>query len=149
MGMNYAENIIYILAGLPDFLRKPMLKRRLEEFFLMSKEEKEEVIENVLKALPEINAQTLRKIIMTWIEVLNQFNEEQRIEIFRLYAFILPTYINNIDLSLLIDIFNKLDGNIKENIARDIRKSIEILDNERKYKLLSSLSADIKLLIDL
>ncbi len=147
--MNYAENIIYILAGLPDFLRKPMLKRRLEEFFLMSKEEKEEVIENVLKALPEINAQTLRKIVMTWVEVLNQFNEEQRIEIFRLYAFILPTYINNIDLALLIDIFNKLDGNIRENIAKDIRKSIEILDNERKDKLLSSLSADIKLLIGL
>ncbi len=147
--MNYAENIIYILAGLPDFLRKPMLKRRLEEFFLMSKEEKEEVIENVLKALPEINTQTLRKIVMTWVEVLNQFNEEQRIEIFRLYAFILPTYINNIDLALLIDIFNKLDGNIRETIAKDIRKSIEILDNERKDKLLSSLSADVKLLIGL
>jgi hypothetical protein len=30
---NYAGNIIVVLANLPDFLRTPILKKRMVEFF--------------------------------------------------------------------------------------------------------------------
>ena len=36
---NYAGNIIINLASLPDFLRKPILKKRMIEFFSMSDSE--------------------------------------------------------------------------------------------------------------
>ena len=36
-----AGNIIQILANLPDFLRKPMLQKRLTEFFDMAPAEKQ------------------------------------------------------------------------------------------------------------
>ena len=42
---NFAGNIIINLASLPDFLRKPILKKRLTEFFSMDEHEKNEIIE--------------------------------------------------------------------------------------------------------
>ena len=49
---NYAGNIIINLASLPDFLRKPILKKRMTEFFSMSEPEKSEIINNALDAGP-------------------------------------------------------------------------------------------------
>ena len=37
---NHAGNIIIILANLPDFIRTPILKKRMTEFFSMPDSEK-------------------------------------------------------------------------------------------------------------
>jgi len=47
---NYAGNIIVILANLPDFLRKPILKKRMSEFYSMPDQEQNVLIENALEA---------------------------------------------------------------------------------------------------
>lgn len=46
---NYAGNIIIVLASLPDFLRKPILKKRLDEFFTLSAPDRLEIINNALE----------------------------------------------------------------------------------------------------
>ena len=51
---NYAGNIIINLASLPDFLRKPILKKRMIEFFSMSEPDKSEIVNNALDAGPTI-----------------------------------------------------------------------------------------------
>ena len=51
---NYAGNIIVVLANLPDFLRTPILKKRMVEFFAMSDPEKKQLINNALEAGPAI-----------------------------------------------------------------------------------------------
>ena len=51
---NYAGNIIIILANLPDFLRTPILKKRMMEFFSMTVNEQDEIINNALEAGPTI-----------------------------------------------------------------------------------------------
>ena len=50
---NYAGNIIVNLANLPEFLRKPILQKRLAEFFSMSDEDKKEIINKVSKNFDE------------------------------------------------------------------------------------------------
>ena len=49
---NFAGNIIVNLASLPDFLRTPILKKRMTEFFSKNDEEKAEIIVNALNAGP-------------------------------------------------------------------------------------------------
>ena len=51
---NYAGNIIVVLANLPDFLRTPILKKRMVEFFAMSDPEKKQLVINALEAGPTI-----------------------------------------------------------------------------------------------
>ena len=54
VGENFAGNIIVNLASLPDFLRNPILKKRMVEFFSLSEPERKEVINNALEAGPTI-----------------------------------------------------------------------------------------------
>ncbi|MEM4192979.1 MAG: hypothetical protein QXR04_03485, partial [Candidatus Nitrosocaldus sp.] len=75
---NYAGNIIYILAGLPEFLRKPMMRNRLNEFFTLQDEDKVEMIRNVVDALPSMDMGTVAKLFKTWLELLHEFGDDKR-----------------------------------------------------------------------
>ena len=82
---NYAGNIIINLASLPDFLRKPILKKRMTEFFSMSDSEKSEIINNALEAGPTIPFPNFSKLFKTWLEVLCAISEENRQDMFSNY----------------------------------------------------------------
>ena len=43
-----AGNVIQILANIPDFLRRPILQRKLEEFYSMADDDKHETISLIL-----------------------------------------------------------------------------------------------------
>lgn len=75
---NYAGNIIVILANLPDFLRTPILKKRILEFFSMTESDRREIINNALEAGPTIPFPNFSKLFKTWLEVLTTVTEEQR-----------------------------------------------------------------------
>lgn len=77
-----AGNIIQILANLPEFLRKPMLQKRLSEFFDMAEQERQETIALALAAAPTIDPQKLSVLVKTWLEVLAGFDAEKRTAIF-------------------------------------------------------------------
>ena len=82
---NFAGNIIVNLASLPDFLRTPILKKRMMEFFSMSNSEKEEIIINALEAGPTIPFPNFAKLFKTWLEVLCTVTEENRCDMFANY----------------------------------------------------------------
>lgn len=143
---NYAQNIISILAGLPEFLRKTMLKSRLEEFFNMSKEEKIEIINNVLDALPTIEQDILRRLTKTWLEVLDTFGNEKREEIFTIYATLLSNRdISKLDIEGLIKVLDELNTNVRENTLNSIRSVLNKLEN--REVILSRLPTKVKSLL--
>ena len=82
---NHAGNIIVNLAGLPEFLRKPILHKRLSEFFSMNQEDKKEIINNALQAGPTIPFDKFSTLFKTWLEILCNLSEEQRITMFSSY----------------------------------------------------------------
>jgi hypothetical protein len=81
-----AGNIIQILANLPDFLRKPMLQKRLTEFFDMADADQQETIALALSAAPTIDQNKLSVLVKTWLEVLAGFDSEKRTAIFSVYC---------------------------------------------------------------
>ena len=85
VGENFAGNIIINLANLPDFLRKPILKKRMIEFFSLSDAEKKEVINNALEAGPTIPFPNFAKLFKTWLKILTTLSEEQREGLFSAY----------------------------------------------------------------
>jgi len=82
---NYAGNIIVNLAGLPEFLRKPILHKRLSEFFSMNQEDKKEIINNALQAGPTIQFDKFSTLFKTWLETLCNLSEEERTVMFSSY----------------------------------------------------------------
>ena len=57
---NYAGNIIISLANMPDFLRTPILKKRITEFYTLDEVEQKNIVYNALQAAPDIPFPNLR-----------------------------------------------------------------------------------------
>ncbi len=136
---NYAANIIINLASLPDFLRKPILKKRMAEFFSLSEQEKEELISNALDAGPTIPFPNFSKLFKTWLQVLSTFNEEQRKELFSKYINALinfPEKIIKFNLDGILEIFMTLNENEKFILSKSLSGIISELDAKKKKTLL-------------
>lgn len=144
---NYAGNIIIILANLPDFLRTPILKKRMLEFFSMSEPEQREIINNALEAGPTIPFPNFSKLFKTWLQVLSTITEEQRVLMFSKYIYELsssPQKLINFNLDGIYEIYLSLDGSQKEIIAKSINKIITNLDDDKKKKMLMMIPESAK-----
>jgi hypothetical protein len=135
---NYAGNIIIVLANLPDFLRKPILKKRMMEFFSMSEPEKSEIINNALDAGPTIPFPNFSKLFKTWLEVLCAISEENRYEMFSNYIKHIinsPQKIIAFNLDGILEIFLSLGQSNQGTISISIQNVIKSLDQDSKRKL--------------
>ena len=145
---NYAGNIIISLANLPEFLRKPILQKRLSEFFSMSETDRAESINNALQAGPRINFDRFSTLFKTWLEVLCEFTEDQRSTMFRAYIEEImrhPEKIIPFNLDGIFGIYLSLNDEQKRKVSSaikgivgslnvDLKKRIELLIPERARK---------------
>ena len=135
---NYAGNIIINLASLPDFLRKPILKKRMTEFFSMSDHDKSEIINNALEAGPTIPFPNFSKLFKTWLEVLCTVSEENRHTMFSNYIKHIinsPQKIILFNLDGILEIFLSLEHSNQDIISTSIQKITSDLDQDSKRKL--------------
>ena len=136
---NYAGNIIVILANLPDFLRKPILKKRMLEFYSMSDQERNVLIENALEAGPTIPFPNFLKLFKTWLEVLADETEENR-------KILVSSYVNEVtnfpqkliafNLDGMLEIYLTLDDSKKMIINNSLKLIIEKLESDAKRKIM-------------
>lgn len=135
---NYAGNIIVSLSSLPDFLRKPILKKRMDEFFTLSTPERLEIINNALEAGPTIPFANFAKLFATWLEILATSPEEKRIVMFSTYVSEIlknPQKLILFNLDGILEIFLSLDGEKRQVIANSIGKIISGLSEEEARRL--------------
>ena len=135
---NFAGNIIVNLASLPDFLRTPILKKRMTEFFSMNDSEKIEIINNALEAGPTIPFPNFLKLFKTWLEVLCTVTEENRYDMFSNYFNQImkkPQKIILFNLDGILEIFLSLEGTNQRILSASIRDVVEHLDEESKRKM--------------
>lgn len=136
---NYAGNIIVNLASLPDFLRKPILKKRMLEFFTLSEQEKKEIINNALEAGPSIPFPNFSKLFKTWLEIMSTLSETERRELFSNYineVCVSPQRLINFNLDGILEIFLSLEEDKKSTLSKSIRDLINELDENHKKKML-------------
>ena len=136
-----------ILANLPEFLRTPILKKRLLEFFSMSQQEKTEIIRNALEAGPAIPFPNFSKLFKTWLEVLSTMTEEQRSIMFSNYIYEIaanPQRIINFNLDGILEIFLSLDNSKRAVIANSVRNIFSRLDDNQRRRLLMVIPENAK-----
>ena len=136
---NFAGNIIINLASLPDFLRNPILKKRMVEFFSLSDAEKAEVINNALEAGPTIPFPNFAKLFKTWLKILTTLSEEQREGLFSAYITEIarsPQKLIEFNVDGILEIFLTLEENEREILAITIKKIINNLDENSKRRIL-------------
>ena len=139
VGENFAGNIIINLASLPDFLRNPILKKRMMEFFSLEELDRKEVINNALEAGPTIPFPNFSRLFKTWLKILAGLSEEQREGLFSAYIVEIsqnPQKLILFNLDGILEIFLTLEENEKEIISNTIKKIINGLEEEERRKLL-------------
>ncbi|MEX0862738.1 hypothetical protein [Nitrosopumilus sp.] len=138
VGENFAGNIIINLANLPDFLRNPILKKRMMEFFSLPEDERKEVINNALEAGPTIPFPNFSKLFKTWLKILTTLSEEQRAGLFSAYITEIaqsPHKLIAFNVDGILEIFLTLEKNERETLANTIKKIINSLDENSKRKV--------------
>ena len=148
VGENFAGNIIINLASLPDFLRNPILKKRMVEFFLLSEPERKEIINNALEAGPTIPFPNFSKLFKSWLKILTTLSEEQRYGLFSAYIIEVsqsPQKLINFHLDGILEIFLTLEKNEKEILANTIKKIINNLSEVEKRKILTVIPDNAKI----
>ena len=136
---NYAGNIIINLASLPDFLRKPILKKRMTEFFSMPDSDKLEIVNNALEAGPTIPFPNFSKLFKTWLEVLCTIPKENRDSMFSIYIKHIinsPQKIIAFNLDGILEIFLSLEHSNQKIISTSIQNVFKNLDQDSKRKLI-------------
>jgi hypothetical protein len=122
-----AGNIIQILANMPDFLRKSMLRGKVQEFYSMRNLDKHETISAALKALPSLEGRKLSVLTKTWLEVLSEFEGLKITIILRVYCEELlrnPQILEKLEIGLMIDVFSSLPDKRKEKLADCLKEVI-------------------------
>ena len=148
VGENFAGNIIINLASLPDFLRNPILKKRMIEFFSLSEAERKEIINNALEAGPTIPFPSFSKLFKSWLKILTTLSEEQRTGLFSAYIIEVsqsPQKLINFHLDGILEIFLTLEKNEKEILANTIKKIINNLSEAEKRKILMVIPDNAKI----
>ena len=121
---NYAGNIIASLAGLPEFLRKPILKKRLAEFWDLSEDEQTETICNALEAGPRLPFDIFARLFETWLVALAEMSEAERRRMLWQYAVQLaasPQHMAALHTDGLLAVFYSVDATTQETLAKCIR----------------------------
>ena len=136
---NFAGNIIVNLASLPDFLRTPILKKRMVEFFSKDELDKKEIINNALEAGPTIPFLNFSKLFKSWLKIIANLSEEHREGMFLAYitqSLLSPEKLISFNLDGILEIFLELEKNEKEIISNTIKKIIGNLNDEERKKIL-------------
>jgi hypothetical protein len=135
---NHAGNIIVNLAGLPEFLRKPILKKRLTEFFSMNREDKKEIINNALLAGPTIQFDKFSTLFKTWLEILCTLSEEQRSTMFSNYIDEITSHPEKLiafNLDGIFEIYMSLPTDQRFILSATLKSLVSKFDENDRRKL--------------
>ena len=136
---NASRDILQIVSNLPDFLRKPIILKKLHEFYSLSERDKYETISLILRGTCSLESTKLYPLIKTWLQILAELESVKVTEIFRIYCefFVLnPTFFEKLNIQPLIDVFLKLEDRNKEKLS-DCLKEVFFLFPNRKEILKS------------
>ena len=145
---NFAGNIIVNLASLPDFLRTPILKKRMIEFFSKPELDKKEIINNALEAGPTIPFLNFSKLFKSWLKIIANLSEEHREGMFVAYitqSLSSPEKLISFNLDGILEIFLELEEKEKEIISNTIKRIIRNLNDEEKKRILIMIPNNAKI----
>jgi hypothetical protein len=127
-------DILQIVANLPDFLRKPIIVKKLDEFYSLDEPSKYETISMILRGSSSIESNKLFPLIKTWLQILTELESNKVTDIFRIYCEVLlvnPTFFEKLNIQPLVDAYLKLETKHKKKLS-DCLKEVIFLFPDRK-----------------
>src|SRR5678815_5881369 len=80
------ENLLFIIANLPDFLKLSICRTKTKELVEMTESEKKEAMARSLSSINLIDRDKLAGLTKTWMKVISEIEPDELTEICLLYT---------------------------------------------------------------
>lgn len=130
----HTEDIILILSKLPGFLRKSMMRSRLQEFCTKDSKTREEFIDSILGGLSTADKDSLKKVMRTWLGVVSTLERSVISTIFSPYIKRYekdPSLCESEYFAILLEAYQSLEEN-QRAILRDCL--VEVVLNQHRSR---------------
>jgi hypothetical protein len=105
------ENLLFIIANLPDFLKLSVCRTKTKELVEMTESEKKEAMVKSLSSINLIQRDKLVGLTKTWMKVISEIEPDELTEILNCYLLILDSVklFNKVDSKLILNTFLSLE----------------------------------------
>jgi hypothetical protein len=130
------ENLLLIIANLPDFLKLSICRTKTRELLEMTESEKKESIVRSLNSINLIDQDKLFKLTRTWMKAISEIEPDELTEILYCYLLIFDSVklFNKIDPKLILNTFFSLEENERNKLMVCLKEAL-FLNPNREHVL--------------
>lgn len=130
------ENLLLIIANLPDFLKLSVCRTKTKELLEMTESEKKVSIVRSLNSINLIDQDKLVKLTGTWMKAISEIEPDELTEILNCYLLIIDSakLFNKIDPKLILNTFFSLEENEKNKLMVCLKEAL-FLNPNREHVL--------------
>lgn len=128
------ENLLFIIANLPDFLKLSICRTKVKELVEMTESEKKETIIRSLTSINLINQDKLVKLTKTWMKVISEIEPYELTKILHSYLMILDSVklFDKLDPELILNTFSSLEEDERDKLLVCIKEALFLNPNRGK-----------------
>jgi len=125
------ENLLFIIANLPDFLKLSICRTKVKELVDMTESEKKETIIRSLTSINLINQDKLVKLTKTWMKVISEIEPYELTKILHSYVVILDSVklFDKLDPKLILNAFSSLEEAERDKLLVCIKEALFLNPN--------------------
>jgi hypothetical protein len=125
------ENLLLIIANLPDFLKLSICRTKTRELLEMTESEKKESIVRSLNSINLIDQDKLFKLTRTWMKAISEIEPDELTEILYCYLLIFDSVklFNKIDPKLILNTFFSLEENERNKLMVCLKEALFLIPN--------------------
>jgi hypothetical protein len=137
------ENLLFIIANLPDFLKLSICRTKTKELVKMTESEKKEAMVRSLSSINLIQRDKLAGLTKTWMKVISEVEPDELTEILHCYLLILDSVklFNKIDSKLILNTFLSLEEDERNKLMVCLKEALFL--NPNRENILKNIPANL------
>jgi hypothetical protein len=141
------ENLLFIIANLPDFLKLSICRTKTKELIEMTESEKKEAMARSLSSINLIQRDKLAGLTKTWMKVISEIEPDELTEILHCYLLILNSVklFNKIDSNLILNTYLSLEEDERNKLMVCLKEALFL--NPNRENILKNIPANLAKII--
>jgi hypothetical protein len=137
------ENLLFIMANLPDFLKISVCRKKVKELIEMTEVEKRETIARGLTSINLISQDKLVELTKTWMKVISEISTSELTKLLNSYLLILDEVklFDKLDGKLILAIFTSLEESERMKLLICLKEAVFL--NPKGKEILKKIPADL------
>lgn len=142
-GNDDIENLLFIMANLPDFLKISVCRKKVKELIEMTELEKRETIARSLTSINLISRDKLVELTKTWMKVISEISTSELTKLLNSYLLILDEVklFDKLDGKLILAIFTSLEESERMKLLICLKEAVFL--NPKGKEILKKIPADL------